>query len=82
MEYLRRLPSLISRAFWFVLWLVVGSIRVLWLFYLTLFVLAAVLVFVIFLLDGALWIVPLAAFFAFAFYVQVRNRSRRANRLS
>jgi len=78
-EYLRRLPSLISRAFWFVLWLVVGSIRVVWLLYLTLFVLGAVVVFAMLLLDGALWIAPLVAFFAFAFFVQFRNRSRRAN---
>jgi hypothetical protein len=80
MEYLRRLPSLISRAFWFVLWLVVGSIRVLWLFYLTLFVLGAVVALVMLLLDGALWIAPFVAFFAFAFFVQLRNRSRRAHR--
>jgi hypothetical protein len=79
-EYLRRVPNLIARAFWFVLWLIVGIIRVGWLLYLTLFVLAAVVVFAMFLLDGALWMAPLVAFFAFAFFVQFRNRSRRAHR--
>jgi hypothetical protein len=79
-EYLRRLPNLIARAFWFVLWLVVGTIRVAWLLFLTYTVLIAALVFVMLLLDGALWVAPFVAFFAFAFFVQFRNRSRRAHR--
>ena len=79
MEYLRRLPSLISRAFWFVLWLVVGSIRVVWMLYLTLFVLAAVVVLAMLLLDGALWLVPILIVFGFCTYILFRNRSRRAH---
>jgi len=79
MEYLRRLPSLVSRAFWFVLWLVVGSIRVVWMLYLTLFVLAAVVVLAMLLLDGALWLVPILIVFGFCTYILFRNRSRRAH---
>ena len=79
MEYLRRLTSLVSRAFWFVLWLVVGSIRVVWMLYLTLFVLAAVVVLAMLLLDGALWLVPILIVFGFCTYILFRNRSRRAH---
>lgn len=35
-------------------------------------------VFVLLVVDGALWAVPLFAFFAFVAYVQVRNRRRYA----
>jgi hypothetical protein len=45
-----------------------------WLVYVGLVVLA---LFVLLLADGALWALPLFAFFAFVAYVQVRNRRRR-----
>ena len=77
MEHIRRLPRLISRAFWFLLWLIVGSIRVLWLLYITTFVLAAVFVLALLILDGALWLVPILAVFGFAVFVLFRNRWRR-----
>ena len=57
----------------------VGSIRVVWMLYLTLFVLAAVVVLAMLLLDGALWLVPILIVFGFCTYILFRNRSRRAH---
>ncbi len=39
--------------------------------------LAVLAVFVLLLIDGALWAIPLALFFGFVAYVQLRNRRRR-----
>ena len=56
---------------------VVRLIRWFWHSYLVLIGLGALLVFGLFLSDGAWWVVFPFAIFAWAAYVQIRNRRRR-----
>ena len=56
---------------------IVHLIRWAWRLFLACVVLWVVVVLAMWLLDGALWIAPFVAFFAFAVFVLFRNRWRR-----
>ena len=58
---------------------IVRLIRVGWSAWLAYVGLMALFLFGLFLSDGALWAIPLFAFFGFVAWVQIRNR-RRYNR--
>ena len=48
-----------------------------WHSYLILIGLAVLFVFGLFVSEGALWAIPLFAFFAYVAYIQIKNRKRR-----
>jgi hypothetical protein len=72
-SYLRRLPNLIARLFWFLLFVVVGIIRVGWLLIVAFFVvgLIAALFGITFSWQ---WMVPILVVFGVALFVLLWNR--------
>ena len=72
-SYLRRLPSLIARLFWFVLFVVVGIIRTVWLLVIAFFIVGIIAA----LLGIAFswqWMVPILVVFGVALFTLLWNR--------
>jgi hypothetical protein len=76
-SYLRRLPSLIARLFWFVLFVVVGIIRTAWLL-----IIPFVVVSIIAALLGISWqwMVPILVVFGVVIFVRLWNSHPYRNR--
>jgi hypothetical protein len=72
-SYLRRLPSLIARLFWFVLFVVVGIIRTVWLLVIPFFIVGIIAAILGFPVSWQ-WMVPILVVFGVAIFVLLWNR--------
>jgi hypothetical protein len=72
-SYVRRLPSLSARLFWFVLFVVVGIIRTVWLLVIPFFI-VGIIAALLGIPFSWQWMVPILVVFGVALFILLWNR--------